>query len=587
MARRDEPSPSALGRLAAVAAVLGLMAGWVLVLQLDALQPRGVGAGSLFELRSLETARLSLGRILGAGVRDALRCVPLGLLAVFLFRDRASRLVRGLVVAPLAFAAGVVAAGVAVWLRDRAAGPPGPTDLVIPAAGVFLGVLVGLALRRGVFALLLLPLKLALGAALVAAVALALLALAVEGEPSVVPPAPVSTEQKREVARVFRWKNPRKVPDGETRTLQLSEENADRLIAWVLPLALPSDRARVDAAFGEPSGTLALRGSLRLPLGRWLNGQASARATVSDGRLELAEPRLGLGRFELPHALLDASAPLVALAIRSERRLRPVLPAIESLRVEQKALVARYRRMEIPPGMLASLVWGEGESLALRDAVADQVAALLARLPTVPAGDARFGAALEAAFARARERASAEGSNAVDENRGALLALGVVLGHERLSAVVGHVVDSETRARIQSARGGATLRGRADWSRHFALSGALTVLSAVAPSDAAGLFKEELDADGGSGFSFGDLLADRSGTTLAAAATRDEAAAAALQARLAGGFRVDDYFPPAEGLPEGISDVDLRARYGGVGGPLYSKHVEEIERRVAALPAYR
>jgi hypothetical protein len=113
------------------------------------------------------------------------------------------------------------------------------------------------------------------------------------------------------------------------------------------------------------------------------------------------------------------------------------------------------------------------------------------------------------------------------------------------------------------------------------------VISAVAPSDAAGLLKEELDADGGSGFSFADLLADRAGTTFAEVATRDEARAAAVQRRIAEGFWVDEFFPPADGLPEGIPDAQLQSRYGGVGGPLYRRTAEEIERRIAACAAYR
>jgi hypothetical protein len=119
------------------------------------------------------------------------------------------------------------------------------------------------------------------------------------------------------------------------------------------------------------------------------------------------------------------------------------------------------------------------------------------------------------------------------------------------------------------------------------VSGALTVVSAVTPSDAAGLLKEEMDADRGSGFSFADLLADRAGTTFAEVATRDEARAAAIQERLAGGFRVDKFFPPAGGLPEGVPDAELQSRYGGVGGSLYRRTVEEVERRVAACAAYR
>ncbi len=120
------------------------------------------------------------------------------------------------------------------------------------------------------------------------------------------------------------------------------------------------------------------------------------------------------------------------------------------------------------------------------------------------------------------------------------------------------------------------------------MSGALTVLSAVAPSDAAGLLKEELDADGGSGFSFGDLLADRAGTTFAELATRDEETAAAVQASAwppASASTTSSR--PAKDLPEDIPDSELRARYGGVGGPLYRKYADEIERRVASAAAYR
>jgi hypothetical protein len=174
----------------------------------------------------------------------------------------------------------------------------------------------------------------------------------------------------------------------------------------------------------------------------------------------------------------------------------------------------------------------------------------------------------------------------VEENRAALLALGIVLGHPRLARAVGEKLDAERAATAGLTRARTTLRGRSDWTRHFTVSGALTVVSAVAPSDAAGLLKEELDADGGSGFSFGDLLADRAGTAFADVATRDEASAAAIQARLADGFRVDDFFPPADGLPEGIQDAELQSRFGGVGGPLYRRTAEDVARRVAGCAAY-
>lgn len=229
-------------------------------------------------------------------------------------------------------------------------------------------------------------------------------------------------------------------------------------------------------------------------------------------------------------------------------------------------------------------MWGE-DAADVRAHVAAYVARVVEALGGTPPGDRRFAAALEAAFGEARSR-SRSGS-AREENRAALIALGIVLGHERLAAAVGHNMDDARVERLRALRHGATVRGRNDWVRHFAVSGALVALSWTAPSDAAGLFKEERDAAGGSGFSFGDLLADRAGTAFGDFATLDDASAAAMQERLAPGARIDDLFPAADGLPEDIPDEELQRRYGGVGGPLFVRYTEEIDRRVASCAAYR
>jgi hypothetical protein len=82
-------------------------------------------------------------------------------------------------------------------------------------------------------------------------------------------------------------------------------------------------------------------------------------------------------------------------------------------------------------------------------------------------------------------------------------------------------------------------------------------------------------------------MADRAGTTFGLLATRDAAAARALQARLAAGFRVDDFFPEAADLPEDIQAAELEHRYGGVGGRLFRQYAAEVERRLWSCPAYR
>ena len=206
------------------------------------------------------------------------------------------------------------------------------------------------------------------------------------------------------------------------------------------------------------------------------------------------------------------------------------------------------------------------------------------RAPSFPAGEERLPSAVRTAFLCARERATP--GQAAEDNRAAVLALGMLLGHTEIERLVGHVMSDQDWQDAQVLKG-FTLRGRRDWTRHFLVSAALTAASAAAPSDAAGVFKEELDADGGSGFSFGDLAADRAGTRFGVVAVRDETSALALQQRVLHRFEVGDYFPPASDLPEDIEDAELQSKYGGVGGPLYRRFADEIERRLALCPAYR
>jgi hypothetical protein len=63
----------------------------------------------------------------------------------------------------------------------------------------------------------------------------------------------------------------------------------------------------------------------------------------------------------------------------------------------------------------------------------------------------------------------------------------LLLGHRRLEDFVGPVLDErDWRRAAPLAR--TPLRGREDWTKHFFVSAALTVLSAQAPSDAIGVF---------------------------------------------------------------------------------------------------
>ena len=116
------------------------------------------------------------------------------------------------------------------------------------------------------------------------------------------------------------------------------------------------------------------------------------------------------------------------------------------------------------------------------------------------------------------------------------------------------------------------------------VSAAMTALLGEKEAYAWGVGKELADAarEGGSGFSFADLAADRAGIRFA----RGVLAGNPPLAGLAGSFRTENYVPDMQGLEEGLSLDEVIAKYGGQGDPRFDAQVAEIDRRIDGLPAY-
>ena len=104
-------------------------------------------------------------------------------------------------------------------------------------------------------------------------------------------------------------------------------------------------------------------------------------------------------------------------------------------------------------------------------------------------------------------------------------------------------------------------------------------------ADVIGVFKELSDSQGGSGFSFADLLADRAGVVLAEQTTGP--AAARLQLALAGQIKESLFMPHIDRLPEGLQELEFRSRYEDLDTETYTLVQREIERRIGNLALYR
>lgn len=174
----------------------------------------------------------------------------------------------------------------------------------------------------------------------------------------------------------------------------------------------------------------------------------------------------------------------------------------------------------------------------------------------------------------------------VAENQAALLAMVMYFGDARFERLTGPVRRG-VLAGHRPRTAGVRLGGRGDLLLHFIISAGLKLVSDRGIAMAIGEFKELLDSgQGGSGFSFVDLAADRAGLRFAEVATDGEDAARHLQNVLAGKAIEAAFFPRFTDLPEGIPEAAFKRDYGDIDDPRYAALVAEIDRRLAGAPAY-
>jgi len=482
--------------------------------------------------------------------------------------------------------AGILAVSVYAVASGRSWHPAEIVGLTIALLGCMFGTWVGTVWLRGWAARLWLLPKTALLAFSAALCCGAVLWLLVERTPLPFEPPQVTSADKRELVQLARSQRPRSVKAGQTQTLQLTQRHINLLLAWGLSLHSKDRKAKVDLERHRVS----LWSSFGMPVGRdrtyYFNLVAEGSPEIRQGDIRLNVDRCRIGSVPVPHWLLDMFSPVISSLLSHDPRSRPFIEATRELMIGPDLVEVTYSRLRLPSEFREAVFGPSTASEEVLAAVRAQVEHLLSAVAQSADTQMSFGFCVENAFSLARTRSVQR--NAVTENRGAIFALGILLGHPRVEEFLGPVFDDRDNSYARRLLRSVRLRGRSDWTRHFFVSAAIALLSDEIVSNAAGLLKEELDADtGGSGFSFADLLADRAGTTLAISATCDEASARALQDRIASGFQVDDFFPPAADLPEGISDAQLQAQYGGVGGEAYGQLIEEIERRISSCSAYR
>lgn len=393
--------------------------------------------------------------------------------------------------------------------------------------------------------------------------------------PEIAGTAPLSAGDLTQARQFLRRADPGNLPAGSITALSVREEDLQLALNYALQ-NYHGGRAQVDIA----EGVATLRLSMQMPfnlMGNFLNAEFSL-AQWND-RLEVQ--RLRLGGVRVPGAVADR---LIAFA---HAQLLALVP-------EYKAAISAINGYDIGSGVVNVVYQWQPEVLDQLTSMGRDMlvspedherimahARYLATLSADPQMPRRTSllAVLRPMFRFAQQR----GGDPVEENRAALLAMALHIQGVNVARILGEPADAIPRR----GRHQFTLSQRHDFAQHFLVSAGLAVGASIGLSDTIGLLKELEDAQaGGSGFSFTDLGADRTGVRLAELAVSSPENAAAVQQVLANANDETVFMAEFRNLPEFMPQAEFVERFGGVGSDAYNAVLTDIEQRIDATPLF-
>lgn len=396
-----------------------------------------------------------------------------------------------------------------------------------------------------------------------------LLGAALQGEPAVVLQQEPGLADAARAVELLRTHDPRHAVPGRASAAQLNERDVELLLNHAA-------RSRIDAAINADfeRGAAVVRISLHLPtnpFGRWLNLHLRLEQTGGLPALE----SLRAGRLPVPvrmgEWLLRQAIARQGLAAEAELATQVVRRVIFN---PQQLLVIYAWQPDSASRVLQALIPAD-EQQRLR-VYTERLAQAAAKQP--PGWTAPLVAFIGPLFELAQQRTRA-GGDAAAENRAAIAVLTLYANGRGLDKLL---PAARSWPRPRPLR--LTLGGRDDFPLHFLVSAALASEGTGPLSKVMGIYKEVIDSRGGSGFSFNDMAANRAGTRVGELAV---AQPQKLQSVFARDVAESEILPRWDDLPEFMTEPEFLRRFGGVGAPAYVAMLEEIDRRVAVLPALR
>ena len=403
----------------------------------------------------------------------------------------------------------------------------------------------------------------------------AVLIWGVQEQPVLLTGQRMNYEHVTRLHRLMKDHDPRRMRAGETKQLVTVEDDLNLALQYVMS-NLKDSGAKVDIDNNKATLTLSV-GLQPFKLQGYLNATA---ALVQKGNNFWLED-IRISAIAIPNRVSRILSWLSHRLLLNFESYRNGLGAIDELKFRPDQLELTYQWR---PELLKEIAIAHRELFSSPEEderfvfYAQRIAEISRKLHIIAPAELMLKPLFNFAYLR-----SATEEQAALENRALLSALGVYMAGNTAQQLMGR---QEKHPRERAVRRYLTLAGRYDLAQHFILSAYLSSSAGDGVADGLGLFKEFKDSQGGSGFSFADLAADRAGRKLAQLAI-DPSRARNLQQQIISATNENDFMPSIESLPEGIQELEFKARFASLGSDEYRVIENEIERRLKACRAYR
>ncbi|WP_231943823.1 matrixin family metalloprotease [Aeoliella mucimassa] len=172
-----------------------------------------------------------------------------------------------------------------------------------------------------------------------------------------------------------------------------------------------------------------------------------------------------------------------------------------------------------------------------------------------------------------------------------LMGIGIGIGDpqeqsRRLTAIdrLVNIIDTPADRSIRKSYiGQPTVQKRNDLARHFSVAAMLVASGGKDSAEAISMAKELVDSNRGTGFSFADLAADKSGIYLAQQLMDGKL----KLSDVANNFEAKNYIVSVAGFPEGMTTMQFIQQFGGQNDDRFKQMQERIETGIQGLPAYK